>query len=148
MIIIAQISHIIRVMVYTFLTPETVWWVLAVEPLHGVTFACMWAAAIHYAAEISPKGLEATTQGILAGVFSGLGFGLGGITGGFVYQNFGPIVLYRSGAIIVFVAMILYILSIYCLPDDNHEEYVVTDISENGLASIDLKEQTSSSSSQ
>ena len=40
------------------------WTVVAAEPLHGVTFAVMWATSTKYAAEIAPPGLAATMQGL------------------------------------------------------------------------------------
>lgn len=40
----------------------SVWSVLPVELLHGVTFACGWGAATVYASKVAPPGLSATMQ--------------------------------------------------------------------------------------
>jgi len=137
MIIIAQVSHITRVFVYTLLTPDTVWYVCCVEPLHGFTFACMWSASVHYAATISPKGLEATTQGILAGVYFGLGAGTGGLVGGFIYENLGAVMLYRIGVGLVSGVLLLYIISILCLPvPANTKELLINEEDSKELAII------------
>ena len=50
---------------YTLLTPKTVWYVLGLEALHGVTFALMWTAAVEYSKQHSPKGWDATVQSIV-----------------------------------------------------------------------------------
>lgn len=40
----------------------SVWAVLPVELLHGVTFACGWGASTVYASRVAPPGLSATMQ--------------------------------------------------------------------------------------
>lgn len=109
LIIISHISFILRALAYTLLT--SAWWVLPIELLHGVTFACMWTAVVAHASNVAPKGLEATSQGILNATFGGLGMGLGAILGGFVYQEWGPIVLFRGLAVGLFVSLILFLVT-------------------------------------
>jgi hypothetical protein len=41
--------------------------VLPVEVLHGFTFALAWGGGCAYCAQLSPPGLEATTQGLFQG---------------------------------------------------------------------------------
>ncbi len=46
MVLVALLAHALRCYAYTLLTPSSVWWLLAIEPLHGVTFALMWVPAV------------------------------------------------------------------------------------------------------
>lgn len=48
-------------------------WVLPVELFNGLTYAIPYAAAISYAAHISPVGTEGTLQGFVGTFFSGIG---------------------------------------------------------------------------
>jgi len=43
------------------------WLVLFVEPLHGLTFAGMWSAAVEYARRLAPQGAEAKMQALVNG---------------------------------------------------------------------------------
>ena len=42
------------------------WCVLPVETLNGITFGCAWAAGTVNCSQISPLGLEATTQAMFS----------------------------------------------------------------------------------
>ena len=64
------------------------WVVLAVEPLHGITFGCAWAAGCAQAARLAPRGLSATTQALFSGLYLGAGSGLGALVGGVVHARF------------------------------------------------------------
>ena len=56
---------ILRFLLYTWLPAwHNPWLVLPVELLHGITFACAWAAGTVNCARIAPRGLKATTQAI------------------------------------------------------------------------------------
>jgi hypothetical protein len=55
--------------------------ILPVELLHGVTYACMWSAAVAYGAYVAPPHLEATVQGVMGGIYFGAGSGIGGAAG-------------------------------------------------------------------
>ena len=48
MFALAAISYILRTYIYTILTEKSVVWILAVEPLHGITFGCFYSAAVIY----------------------------------------------------------------------------------------------------
>ena len=68
---IALFAWFIRFLSYSFLT--NAWQVLPVELLHGVCFGLMYAAASAYASIISPKGMSATVQGLIGGLYFGFG---------------------------------------------------------------------------
>lgn len=67
----------------------SVWFVLPVELLHGLTFGLTWSVGTKKSQLLSPPGLEATTQSVFQGCMFGLGYGLGGLLGGSVYSHVG-----------------------------------------------------------
>lgn len=89
LILSAQTAYIVRVIGYTLLTPETVWWVLACEALHGFTFACFWIAAVEHVKGISPPGWTSTGQTMLVGAYYGLACAVGAPIGGWILQHYG-----------------------------------------------------------
>eukprot|EP00049_Salpingoeca_infusionum_P005985 m.100034 g.100034 ORF g.100034 m.100034 type:complete len:569 (-) comp13156_c0_seq3:233-1939(-) len=53
--------YILRFILYSIM--HNPWLVVLSEPLHGITFAVMWATSTKYASELAPEGLAATMQG-------------------------------------------------------------------------------------
>lgn len=104
-LIIACICYVIRFIGYAFLKDP--WLVLAIEPLHGVTYALMWNASASYAHRIAPPGLGATSQGILSGVHWGLGQACGALFGGFVYQQHGAKTMFLASAVSAGAGLVL-----------------------------------------
>eukprot|EP00051_Salpingoeca_urceolata_P034053 m.23311 g.23311 ORF g.23311 m.23311 type:complete len:605 (-) comp7128_c0_seq2:291-2105(-) len=76
---VAFLAYTIRLVAYSLLGDP--WVVLAVEPLHGVTFALLWAACTNYAHEVAPRHYHATTVGLVNGVRT-LGQAVGALLGG------------------------------------------------------------------
>ena len=103
------VCYTVRYLLYSFI--HNAWYVLAIEPLHGVTFGAMWAATTSYAGEISPEGLRATMMGLVTATHFGLGKLIAGLGGGAVYSEYGPRVLFRSLAVISTVTCIFFVSS-------------------------------------
>eukprot|EP00560_Eucampia_antarctica_P003146 CAMPEP_0197837232 /NCGR_PEP_ID=MMETSP1437-20131217/31510_1 /TAXON_ID=49252 ORGANISM="Eucampia antarctica, Strain CCMP1452" /NCGR_SAMPLE_ID=MMETSP1437 /ASSEMBLY_ACC=CAM_ASM_001096 /LENGTH=149 /DNA_ID=CAMNT_0043444099 /DNA_START=123 /DNA_END=572 /DNA_ORIENTATION=+ len=91
---ISAIAYIVRVIGYTFIPQYHPALVLFLEPLHGVTYACATASSVEFASQYSPKGYEASGQGILS-LFGGAGVFIGLLAGGLLGELFGPRVMYR-----------------------------------------------------
>lgn len=72
----------LRCLLYAALPPNCPWLVLPVEPLHGLTFAAMWNAAVMYGRSLAAPGQEATMQAFVAGLYYQLADGLGSIAWG------------------------------------------------------------------
>ncbi|KAF6199820.1 hypothetical protein GE061_006118 [Apolygus lucorum] len=71
------------------------WWVVPIEAVfQGPTYALLYSTVVEYASAISPPGTSATTQGIVAGMDDGLGFAIGNVVAGFIYNYFGGHVMY------------------------------------------------------
>ena len=104
----ACLCYTTRVIGYT-LVPNG-WYVLFLEPLHGITYSCAKTAAVHFVQEVTPPGLEASAQGLMGTLQMGIGATLGTGVGGVVEDVYGPRMLYRGAA-----ALVLAALSFYCL---------------------------------
>ena len=103
---IAAFAYCTRVVGYTLVPNQ--WFLLMLEPLHGVTFSCLKTASVQYVAEVSPKGLEATSQimwGSITGIFGSV---VGSAAGGYVEDSLGAHVLYRGAAAIVSTVFAVY----------------------------------------
>eukprot|EP00727_Mastigamoeba_balamuthi_P006808 m51a1_g2748 hypothetical protein (890) ;mRNA; r:949841-953655 len=104
MMFLSQLAFVVRVVSYTLI--RSPWWALPVEGLHGIMFGFFWAAIVTRISALFPKGLEATAQGVLAGIYLGLGFGVGFIAGGEVFRSMGGEVLFTGSAVIMGAVMI------------------------------------------
>ena len=111
--LVAGLSYVLRVVGYTLIPTNHVAFVLLLEPLHGVTYACSQTSSVDFVAQLMPKGSEASGQGLL-GAFKGLGSVVGLFLGGLLEEKLGPRVMYRILASIVTVGMIVFgITSLY-----------------------------------
>ncbi|XP_019615384.1 PREDICTED: major facilitator superfamily domain-containing protein 6-like [Branchiostoma belcheri] len=97
------------------------WWVLAIEPLHGITFGAMFSASVTYASLIAPPGMEATMQSIVSAFQFGVGYASGSLIGGAIFHAFGGVVLFRTYAVVCLVSCILYRLIPRCLTRSKDE---------------------------
>jgi MFS transporter, PPP family, 3-phenylpropionic acid transporter len=80
------------------------WQALALQLLHGLTYALVLVAGVEYASQIAPPGLGATAQGIFGGVFTGLAAATGSLVGGLLLDSIGIRAMYQVAAIGVFLA--------------------------------------------
>jgi PPP family 3-phenylpropionic acid transporter len=81
------------------------WLALPIQLFHGPTFSLMWIAGVSYADRIAPTGLEATAQGLFAGVMLGIGSAAGAFLGGLLYEHVGPVMMFRLAALSSLVGM-------------------------------------------
>jgi PPP family 3-phenylpropionic acid transporter len=106
---ISMAAYAVRVFGYTFLTETTIYWILPLEILHGITFACMWIASVEFSATVAPDEWSTTVQTILSACFACFGNVLGGFVGGWVMQKYGAVALYRGMGWIVWGVLILHL---------------------------------------
>lgn len=67
---------------------------------------------------ISPTGTSATVQGLVAGMDDGLGFSIGALFGGFLYQSLGG---KQSFKIFALIALVTFIAHVILRPASTHE---------------------------
>ena len=135
---IAAMSYVIRVIGYSFVPEGQMVYVLLLEPLHGVTFACSATAGVELLSAIVPSGSEASGQSLLQ-VLVGLGSVLGLFIGGYLEDVMGPRVMYRVSAFVVFIGCFIFSLALRVsgaptsaghqkLPQDEAETEVSTEL--------------------
>ena len=98
MVGLAVLAYAARVYGYTTLGASTVWWLLALEPLHGVTFSLAWVAAVDKVNAEFPDRWKTTGQLLLATCMWYIGRLLGALTGGAIFSAYGGRALYRFAA--------------------------------------------------
>jgi MFS transporter, PPP family, 3-phenylpropionic acid transporter len=106
--VIALFAYSTRVYGYTLLTPATVSYILALEILHGVTFACMWIASIDFSTQIAPPEWSTTVQSILSAAFTCFGSIVGPLIGGYIIQQDSAVTLYRGMALVVALVLVTH----------------------------------------
>jgi len=84
------------------------WQALALQLVHGLTFALVLVGGVEYASHIAPPGLGATAQGVFSGVFSGLGYAVGSLIGGLLLDSVGVMAMYRWAGTGVLLAVIIF----------------------------------------
>jgi PPP family 3-phenylpropionic acid transporter len=111
----ALVFYAVRALAYTFIVVP--WPALFIQLLHGPSFSLMWIAGVSYADQIAPAGLEATAQGLFAGVSLGIGAATGAFVGGLTYEHLGPLSMFRFAAL----AALLGIGFLFLVEKKNHE---------------------------
>ena len=105
----------LRALAYSFILVP--WLALFIQLLHGPTFSLMWVAGVSYADQIAPAGLEATAQGLFAGVMLGIGSATGAFLGGLLYEQIGLVSMFRLSALVALIGVIFLAL----VEKKNHE---------------------------
>jgi hypothetical protein len=113
----AMICYMVRVLGYTIIPQGKILYVLLLEPMHGVTYACSAIGSVDYVAQAMPTGYEATGQGIVYFLRS-IGNVVGLIFGGWAEDALGPRSLYRYAALMVAIGSVVFGMAM--LVQQNH----------------------------
>lgn len=109
MLILSLLACVIQAFGYAWIpTPALV---LPFQLLHGLAFPAMWAAGVAYAAEIAPEGVRATAQGLFGALVMGLKSALGAFLGGVLYDEIGPVAMFRWGGVAALVGLGGFVLA-------------------------------------
>jgi MFS transporter, PPP family, 3-phenylpropionic acid transporter len=84
--------------------------ILAIQIVHGLTFAAIWMAAVTYAHEIAPPGLSATAQGLFGAMMLGLGGAAGGFLGGLLIGAVGARFMYLAAGLAMLAGVLVFAL--------------------------------------
>lgn len=84
---LATASYVARVFGYTRLQPHTVWYLLALEPFHGITYGLAWTAAVDKMKRECPEEWQTTGQLLLNTCMWSVGRTTGALFGGFFYHH-------------------------------------------------------------
>jgi PPP family 3-phenylpropionic acid transporter len=73
----------------------------------GLCFGAFWIAAVDYVSAAAPPGLSATAQTLFGAAFSGLGWSLGAVIGGYLWDSWGgQAVFFFAGSMPIVAALI------------------------------------------
>ncbi len=101
--------YIVRWVIYSFASSPLL--IIIGQGLHMLTFPLLLVAAIHFIHKIIPPELIATGQTVFTAVFFGIGGIVGSTIGGIIMDQFGPQILYLSGAALTFIGVVAMFIS-------------------------------------
>ncbi|KAL4239385.1 MFS_1 like [Mactra antiquata] len=109
-----------RCLYYSFL--PTPWAVLPAEITHSFTHTAMWWAVLSSPSFNTSPALSRSIRSILSSVYFGLGFGVGSIISGIVYDNFGAAILFQAGAVIAIAWFPFLCLGVRCCREKDRNQ--------------------------
>lgn len=105
---IGFVFYAIRLVGYSLIYDP--WLTLIFEALESVTTSLSFTAAVTYAAKLSTTSTDSSIQGLLGGVYYGVGKGSGSLIGGYLMTGFGTRPTYQIFAVITLVTGIIYFI--------------------------------------
>ncbi|KAI8335411.1 major facilitator superfamily domain-containing protein [Chlamydoabsidia padenii] len=111
LVLAAHFATAIRCIGYTLLVPDkfiTNILAMLLQTLHGIGFGIFWATAVSEIDGFFPPEQRSVAQGILGALHAGLGTGLGALIGGYVYEYYGAISLFRLSAFLCVVSSAIF----------------------------------------
>jgi MFS_1 like family len=135
-----MVCYIVRVLGYSIVPEGHSSYVLLLEPMHGITYACSHTAAVDFAAQRMPaKHHVATGQGLVY-LIRAMGSVLGLLWGGYLHETIGPRMVYRSSAFAVAISSLALAWTQRPLPCQTSPECVKVGHSDNDhKAAVHLK---------
>lgn len=109
-----------RCLYYSFL--PTPWAVLPAEITHAFTHTAMWWAVLSSSSFNTSPALSRSIRSILSSVYFGLGFGVGSIVSGVVYDSFGATILFQAGAVLAIGWFPFLCLSVRCCREKDRNQ--------------------------
>ncbi|MEX1020821.1 MAG: major facilitator superfamily domain-containing protein 6 [Litorilinea sp.] len=76
--------------------------------LTGVCYGTVWVAAVNYAGLAAPPGLSATAQALVGAVQSGIGWSIGAVLAGYLWDGFGGQAVFIAAALATSLAVVLF----------------------------------------
>jgi len=84
--------------------------VLLIQVLHGLSFGAYFVAGVVYTRERAPGGLGATAQALFSGTVLGLAGIVGGLVGGYLYDQVGVMNLFRFCSLAAILALVVFLV--------------------------------------
>lgn len=92
LLFIVSCIYSVRWLVYAFTDNPFI--ILILQASHSITFAVFWIVAVQYVDRLVPPHLRSTGQSLLSAVFLGLAGLVGGLAGGWLYDEAGGMAMY------------------------------------------------------
>lgn len=121
MLILGQLAFAIRVVGYTMVS--SAWWILFLEPLHGVTFSLVQSASVFLVSGFASPGLESTAQTLTSTFRMGAGPAVFLLFSGYQMDNHGEDSLFILCGLAALISTSLY--AYVWSKDNNRQERMV-----------------------
>ena len=109
LLIVGFSVYALRWLLYSQITsPEMI---LFVQLLHGFSFGAFFVAGVIYTRERAPEGLAATGQALFSGTAWGLAGVVGGVAGGYLYDQAGVLNLFKLCSLAATLALLLFVFA-------------------------------------
>jgi PPP family 3-phenylpropionic acid transporter len=109
LLMIAGLVYAVRFSLVSVVTePE---WIILLQSMHSFSFGIFLFTALRYIQQLIPDHFRATGQAIFAIVWSCLAGLASGILGGWIFDAWGPHVMYRFAAVCALVASFFFLLT-------------------------------------
>ena len=116
MFTIAHFAYGVRVYGYSII-PQTYkdsWYILCLEPLHAITYAQMWLAAVEHSSQLISIEYQGTMQGIIFGIYGGLADAIGCVLGGYLFLHYGGAWMFRNTGYVILAWMVIFQVLFRC----------------------------------
>ncbi|QYK50826.1 MAG: MFS transporter [Anaerolineales bacterium] len=105
---LSMLAMAVRCFIYSnTATPDQA---LLIQLMHGLTYPLMWVAGIKFVAEMAPRGLSSTAQGLFSAMFMGIGTALGYYLCGWLIDEVGVFAMFSTIGWVVSVCLLLSVL--------------------------------------
>jgi PPP family 3-phenylpropionic acid transporter len=84
------------------------WQVLLAAFGNGICYGFLWVAAVNFAAESAPPGLSATSQALIGAAQSGIGWSIGAVLAGYLFDAAGGSMVYVVAALAALFAGVIF----------------------------------------
>jgi hypothetical protein len=111
--LLSMTCFVVRVYGYTLLTPDTKWWTLSLEILHGVTFACFWVVCTDVSKTLineTHQKWNTTIPVMVQTLYAAIGVGFGSVFGGWAMQAWGSRPMYHCTAGLIGAVLIFHLI--------------------------------------
>lgn len=127
-----------RVLYYSFL--PTPWAVLPAELLHAFTHTATWWAVLSSPSfNVSPT-LSRSIRSIFSSIYFGIGFAIGSIVSGLIYENFGAAILFQAGAVMAIAWFPVLLCGVKCCWESDKTEVKYTKLLTSDNDSSDMED--------
>ena len=124
-----------RCLYYSFLT--TPWAVLPAEITHAFTHTAMWWAVLSTSHFNTSHALSRSIRSILSTAYFGVGFAIGSFLSGFVYDKYGPAILFQAGSVMAIGWFPILAIAMCCCRERDKMEIKYTKLLSSEDASED-----------
>ena len=106
LILVGLVGFAVVYMIMAQATSPTL--ILLAVPALGALYAGYWMSVVTYAAQSAPTGMRATGQAIVGAAQGGLGWAIGSVIGGMLWDGFGGSAVLWAAAGIMLLAAVVY----------------------------------------